>query len=578
MHEAFPSELNECTLAFDLDEHRFMFISNDVIKVLGYPAADFYRNTNLLFENIDRHYQDSVKTQTGKLATGATIELYYKFITPGGAVKGVYERKSLIADENSGHKILLSVIRDHLPEKLRLQDEAKLREKFLNSVIDSQTNFLIRFDINGNFTFANKQFLKILGYKKAEILGRHYAVVTLAEEKARLEKTFANCVAHPGKIIHLAHKKLAKNGDIYDTEWEFISVANDEGEVKEIQGIGHDVTQKHLIENEIKHTAEKLDAFIESINDYFFIVDNEWKFVRVNAAFEKVTRKTRNELIGSVIWDAFPIMLGTEFEVTCRDAAVKKINVQFIECIEATDMWLDTSVYPSELGLTVFMKDITPEKRAREEAIRTQNSLEALINNTDDLIWSIDKETRYVYMNKAYRNLIARITGVEPREGEYSYLHKGYTEREIEKWDEYYHRALAGERYTIVSESTDLVTNEVLSFEISFNPIYKVKGDITGVGCFSHNITELLATEKAIVDQNERLRHIASLSSHELRRPVASMLGLINIMDRGNFFNPDNKEVIEHMLTVGNEIDEVIRLIIDKTFVGGPTKLDYQAP
>lgn len=129
MHEAFPSELNECTLAFDLDEHRFMFISNDVIKVLGYPAADFYRNTNLLFENIDRHYQDSVKTQTGKLATGATIELYYKFITPGGAVKGVYERKSLIADENSGHKILLSVIRDHLPEKLRLQDEAKFKSQ-----------------------------------------------------------------------------------------------------------------------------------------------------------------------------------------------------------------------------------------------------------------------------------------------------------------------------------------------------------------------------------------------------------------------------------------------------------------
>jgi hypothetical protein len=32
------------------------------------------------------------------------------------------------------------------------------------------------------------------------------------------------------------------------------------------------------------------------------------------------------------------------------------------------------------------------------------------------------------------------------------------------------------------------------------------------------------------------------------------------------------------MLTVGNEIDEVIRLIIDKTFVGGPSKNNYQAP
>ena len=578
MHELLPIELNECTLAFDLDDHRFLFISNNVIKVLGYPAADFYNNANLLFENIDHHYQDSVKTQVGKLAEGATIELYYKFITPGGTVKGVYERKSLIVDEKSGHKILLSVIRDHLPEKLRLQDEAKLREKFLNSVIDSQTNFLIRFDINGCFTFANKQFLKTLGYKKTELMGRPYAIVVLPEEMAMLEKAFINCIAHPGKIIRLAHKKLAKNGDVFDTEWEFISVANDDGEVKEVQGIGHDVTHKHLIENEIKQTSEKLDTFIESINDYFFILDNDWKFVRINAAFEKASGKMRDGLLGQVIWDAFPIVQGTAFEKAYREAAEKKMNIQFIGCVEEANAWFDTSVYPSAEGLTVFMKDITQEKRAWEEASRAQNSLAALINNTEDLIWSVDKETRYVYMNKAYRNMIARITGFEPKEGDYSYQHKGYTEKEIEKWDEYYHRALAGERYTVISESTDLATNEGMSFEISFNPIYKVKGDITGVGCFSHNITELLAAEKAIVDQNERLRHIASLSSHELRRPVASMLGLINIMDRGNFFNPDNKEVIEHMLTVGNEIDEVIRLIIDKTFVGGPSKNKYQAP
>jgi PAS domain S-box-containing protein len=222
--------------------------------------------------------------------------------------------------------------------------------------------------------------------------------------------------------------------------------------------------------------------------------------------------------------------------------------------------------------------DATEKMLFREEAIRTKNSLEALINNTEDLIWSVDRATRYVYMNKAYRSLITRITGLEPKEGEYSYLHKGYTVDEVEKWNKYYQRALAGERYSIISESTDLLTKELLSFEISFNPIYKTEGEITGVGCFSRNITERLTIEKAIIEQNERLRQIASLSSHELRRPVASMIGLINIMDRSNFFNPDNKEVIEHLLTVGNEIDEVIRLIIDKTFVDIPSNNKYQSP
>ena len=214
----------------------------------------------------------------------------------------------------------------------------------------------------------------------------------------------------------------------------------------------------------------------------------------------------------------------------------------------------------------VVALDVTEKLHFEEELIRTKKSLEALINNTEDEIWSVDKETRYVYMNKAYRQSIAHLTGVRPKEGDYSYLHTAFGGGVIKKWKNLYARGLAGERYVIVNESTDPVTGLVLSFEISFNPIIKADGEITGVGCFARNITGRLKTEKAIIDQNERLRNIASLSSHELRRPVASMLGLINVMDRANFFNPDNKEIIEHLLTVGNEIDEVIRLIVDNTF------------
>jgi PAS domain S-box-containing protein len=347
------------------------------------------------------------------------------------------------------------------PGAVGLNDEAQLREQFLRSLIDSQTNFLIRFDTSGCFTFANKQFLKKLGYKKSELIGKHFSLVTVPEEMEMCTKAFAQCLKNPGKVIPLIHKKRDKSGNLFDTQWEFVSVTNDDGDVIAIQGIGHDKTEAN---------------------------------------------------------------------------------------------------------------------RAQEEIAWTKSNLEALINNTEDQIWSVDGETRYVYMNKAYRSQIFRLTGAEPVQGDYSYLHKGYTESEIEQWNDYYKRALAGERYTIVIETTEPITNKLLSFQISFNPIYKVKGEITGVGCFARNITDWLEIEKAIVEQNERLRHIASVTSHELRRPVASLLGLINLMDRTNFFNPDNKEIIEHLLTVGKEVDEVIRHIVDKTILGDRSTDKYQLP
>lgn len=127
-----------------------------------------------------------------------------------------------------------------------------------------------------------------------------------------------------------------------------------------------------------------------------------------------------------------------------------------------------------------------------------------------------------------------------------------------------------GERYITRHEGPNPKTKEPSNFEISFNPIYKAsKHEIIGVGCFARDITERLKTEEALIEQNERLKNIASLSSHELRRPVASMIGLLNILDRTNFSNPENEQIMEHLFTVSHEIDDVIRLIVNKTFIDG---------
>jgi PAS domain S-box-containing protein len=560
--------LNDCALAFDLDQQLFLFISPGAVKVLGYNAIDFSKSPQLLFNMVDEGNRERVKMLSLSLLEGEWSELQYHIIAPDGNTKEVSDKKHLVRNEFTGNRILISLINDDGPQKYRHQEEARSREKFLNSLIDSQTNFLLRLSVTGKFTFINKQFLKLLGYTEQELLGKHFSYITLEEDLPHCNAAFSDCIDMPGAVIPLRHKKMAKDGSVFDTEWEFVSVTNDAGEISEIQGIGHDITHSNLIEKEIKETVEKLDSFIESITDSFFVLNRQWKFLKVNTAFEKLSGKKREDVLGCVIWNVFPILLGTTFEKAYHRAIDENITIQFIEHIGATSMWFNTTVYPSAEGITVFVKDITAEKHAREELMWTKNSLEALMNNTEDLIWSLDRGLRYVYMNKAYRSQILRITGVSPKESDYAYQHPGYTAAMIATWDGHYRRVLAGERFSITNENPDPLTGEIQSFEISFNPIYKSGHEITGIGCFAREITNRLKAEKAIMSQNERLRDIASISSHELRRPVASMLGLINVIDRDNFYNPDNQEVIEHLLTVGMEIDQVIRLIVNKTFTG----------
>lgn len=436
---------DHCSIAFDIDEQRCLFVSDNFCDVLGIDAGHLQQNVDFLKGIVAPPVFTNLQQLTGKLTKGEHIQVTYRLDTNN---KQLTECRRLIIDAITGHRVLISEIA--VMETADHDTEANRREQFLNSLIDSQTNFLVRIDVQGNFTYVNRQFSKTFGYAANEIIGHHFSETTIPQEVYMCEEAFVNCLENPGKIVKLIHKKPDKKGFLHDTEWEFISIVDDSGKVVEIQGIGQDITQK---------------------------------------------------------------------------------------------------LY------------------AQEEALRIKTSLEALINNTQDHIWSVDRERRYMYMNQAYISQISYLTGVEPKKGDYSYKHAGFTKQIIDEWNVYYQRALAGENYTVISESIDPAGGKPLYFEVSFNPIYTATGEIIGVGCFGHNITNRLKIQRELIDQNQRLRNIASLSSHELRRPVASMLGLISIMDRENFFNPDNEAIIGHVLTVSKEIDEVIRLIVDSTFV-----------
>lgn len=554
---------------YELPTLRIMKVNDAALKHYGYSEEEFLSMT---IRDIRPRF-DLAKFNN-YLYQKAIPESSLHGFNNAGVWKHVNKKGEIIYAEITGHEIKYDnhscriIIATDVTEKVLQQEALKRREQFLTSLVDSQTNFLVRIDADYKFSFANRWFFKTLGYKEKDIISAPFSKTVSPDEYELCEQAFTTCVQNPGKVINLKHKKIDTGGVSHWIKWEFIAILDENGQVSELQGVGQDVTQNIEIEKEVKKASEKLNSFIESITDAFFIVNNNWQFIRVNTAFEKITGKAREEILGSVIWDIFPGIIATEFENAYRKAMDEELSVQFTEYFKPLSKWLNTTVYPASEGLTVFMRDITYEMHAQEEILWTKNNLEALINNTEDLTWSINRDGKYVYMNSAYRKRISATTGVVPEEGDNAYLYSGSSDDINSEWRSYYQRAFDGERYVIRHESINPKTKETEHFEVSFNPIYKgTKDKIIGVGCFARNITERLKTEEALIEQNERLKNIASLSSHELRRPVASMIGLLNILDRENFSNPENKQIMDHLHTVTQEIDEVIRVIVNKTFI-----------
>lgn len=62
------------------------------------------------------------------------------------------------------------------------------------------------------------------------------------------------------------------------------------------------------------------------------------------------------------------------------------------------------------------------------------------------------------------------------------------------------------------------------------------------------------------------LSEIANAQSHEVRAPLARILGLINLFDKNNPTSDINKDVIKYIHVSALELDQVIKKIVDKTY------------
>ena len=157
--------------------------------------------------------------------------------------------------------------------------------------------------------------------------------------------------------------------------------------------------------------------------------------------------------------------------------------------------------------------------------------------------------------NDAFWARIERMTNKPERE----IKTEDYSNELTLKWNSYFQRALDGNGYKIIEEDDD--AGRHIFEEISFNPINDGNGNVIGVSCISRDITEHQNYLKKIEGQNEKLRKIAWIQSHEVRAPVASILGLAQLFNKEDVTDPLNADIIDKIQEATLSLDEIIKRI-----------------
>jgi PAS domain S-box-containing protein len=149
---------------------------------------------------------------------------------------------------------------------------------------------------------------------------------------------------------------------------------------------------------------------------------------------------------------------------------------------------------------------------------------EALINSTEDLIWSVDTDLRVITANRAYREVIRQLGAKVPGPGEPALMPE-FGEELNAKWTGYYQRALAGEKFSVTEEILHPGSNSIESALISFNPLYDDAKQVIGTACYSKGITD-----------ETRNRQAQQAAKEELAKILDSSMDMICTINEAGYF------------------------------------------
>ncbi len=424
--------------------------------------------------------------------------------------------------------------------QLKLAKVELLQEKkYLYSILNSQTNYVIRLNRSGNFTFANPEFYKTFGYEIEDLINKPYHSIIYTKDIIRCQELADSCWEEPGTIQKLLIRKPIKNSKRYLwTEWEFIALINEDGEVTEIQGIGLDVTDKV----QSQHTKEEAIQALSYAMSYAHM--GSWKLNFVSQEMEMSrelkallglteedpdTMSMEEYLQTVVVPEDSPILLN-ELNKAVYNKDDKSYETAFSYRINTRQgkqryLFVKGKILDQFYAFGVA-QDITAQKEAEQALFKSEQQYRLLAEHSEDIISVHSPDAIIQYISPSVKTVL----GYSPEEV------LGRNIIEFVHPEDHYRFITANEtpsmetsellvlRYRMLHKNGELTWLESIIKPVKDNDV------ITKLICTSRNITE---RKKAEAQKNQLLIEVKQ-SEELLRTVINATPDLIFIKDTGH--------------------------------------------
>ncbi len=174
----------------------------------------------------------------------------YEYRLPLASGPRDYEARVVVSGEGE----VLVVVRD-ITEHKQAQEELTRKNEFINSVMESTSNSVWAFDMDGNFTFVSKATLALSGYQPDELMGQTFAVLFEPQVYRILRMHFQKLSAGQAERVLMEEKLLRKDGGTMLVNLGLAPIVHND-EITGVVASVEDITEKRAIEQQLAQAAK----------------------------------------------------------------------------------------------------------------------------------------------------------------------------------------------------------------------------------------------------------------------------------------------------------------------------------